>query len=298
MPDEIKFVGHEPETIRMIKHKILDRDENFLGIFTGRTGIGKSGAAIKTATMIKPDFDLSHLVFSAKDFMELMGRKDLKKGDVIIWDEIGVGQVGGYGSGGLASREFMSTTNRILNYFMQGFRVYNLCVLFTLPSLSMLDVQTRNLAHGVWVCLARDDEHITAKFYQIDHNPVHGKTYQKFLVSDNKKVKRTFIERPPTIIWHQYLKKKATWLEQLRSDVTAKLDVEIKEKKKKEVFDARKVLAEMMEKYPGRKITESLVEVEYPEIPQNKAATVATAYRLLQSKAIIPVKSHNTCQKP
>lgn len=278
-----------PETIDRIRHKILDRDENFLGIITGKTGIGKSGCALKIAEMVNPDFSIENLVFSARDFMDIVGKPNIKKGDVIIWDEIGVGQVGGYGSGGLASREFMTTTNKILNYFLQGFRAMNICVLFTLPSLSMLDIQTRNLAHGIWVCLKRNEKYVTTKYFEVEHNPIVAKTYHKYQFSnDSKQIKRVYIEPPSVILWHQYLKKKRIWLNELRAGVTAKLALQDKMESKDKISNVERIAIEIDKVYPTEKITGPMIRAMFPEVTYDKALVIREKVKLLRkSKAVV-----------
>jgi hypothetical protein len=277
-----------PDTIDRIRHKLLDRDENFLGIITGKTGIGKSGCALKIAEMVNPDFTIDNLVFSARDFMDLMKNPEMKKGNVIIWDEIGVGQVGGYGSGGLASREFMTTTNKILNYFLQGFRAMNICVLFTLPSLSMLDIQTRNLAHGIWVCIKRNEKYVTTKYFEVEHNPIVAKTYHKYQFSeDSKQIKRVYIEPPSTILWHKYLKKKKIWLEELRAGVTAKLALQDKMESKDNITPFKDMAIEMEKKFPDMKPTGALVRTQYPELSYDRALVVVANWKILRKPRVI-----------
>jgi hypothetical protein len=220
--------------------------------------------------------------------MDLMKNPEMKKGNVIIWDEIGVGQVGGYGSGVLASKEFMTTTNKILNYFLQGFRAMNICVLFTLPSLSMLDIQTRNLAHGIWVCIKRNEKYVTTKYFEVEHNPIVAKTYHKYQFSeDSKQIKRVYIEPPSTILWHKYLKKKKIWLEELRAGVTAKLALQDKMESKDNITPFKDMAIEMEKKFPDMKPTGALVRSQYPELSYDRALVVVANWKILRKPRVI-----------
>ena len=107
-------------------------------MIAGETGTGKSYAAMRLGQLIDKDFNIRNVVFSPKQFMEILENPWIKRGSVIIFDEAGVG---------IPSRDWYTIQNKMLGYVMQTFRHMNLCVIFTVPNIGFVDVQMRNLFH-------------------------------------------------------------------------------------------------------------------------------------------------------
>lgn len=117
----------------------IKNNKNCLIIFTGDTGSGKSYAALRFAENLDPEFNWKRVVFTPDKFLEIIKYdKTLHSGNVIIFDEAGVG---------MASREWYSIQNKILSYVLQTFRFKNLIVIFTVPDFTYIDSQARKLFH-------------------------------------------------------------------------------------------------------------------------------------------------------
>jgi energy-coupling factor transporter ATP-binding protein EcfA2 len=160
--------------IDRIKKRINKLDKNCLVLICGSTGSGKSFSAIKIALAIDPEFDLdSHLVFTAKGFLDLLNSDKLKHGQVIIWDEAGVG---------IPAREWYSILNKAVGYVLQTFRHLNLCVIFTVPDLSFVDISLRKLFHFYFETQTIDYKNniCTLKPFEIEVNPQTTKIYRKY----------------------------------------------------------------------------------------------------------------------
>lgn len=161
-----------------IKDRTLNRNKNFAMVFVGATGSGKSYAGLKLAETLDPDFDVDRCCFRDVEFMdkinELTTGENTKKGTVIMWDEFGVDH---------SAREFMTISNRVINYFFQTSRHYNLVIIVTVPLLSFIDSNTRKLMHSVAEMNAIDmwRKQSTAKVKMIQTNVITGKEYPKFL---------------------------------------------------------------------------------------------------------------------
>lgn len=70
----------------------VDRNQNFVMLFVGQIGTGKSYAAMSLGEQIDPGFDINRIVFSADEFVEALNKDEsLVRGSVIMWDEAGVG---------------------------------------------------------------------------------------------------------------------------------------------------------------------------------------------------------------
>jgi hypothetical protein len=119
----------------------LNTNRNWLAIITGETGSGKSWTAAKIgedlSTMTNRPFSSKNIVFEVDDLLEFI--QNSKPRSVIVLDEAGVE---------LAAREFMSQRNRSMGKVFQVFRYKQLALIWTLPDLSMIDIQIRKLIHS------------------------------------------------------------------------------------------------------------------------------------------------------
>lgn len=118
----------------------LNTNRNWLAIITGETGSGKSWTAVKMgetlSQMTKQPFTDANIMFEAADLLDFIQKSTPRS--VAILDEAGVD---------LAAREFMSQRNRSMGKVFQVFRYKQLALIWTLPDLSMIDIQIRKLAH-------------------------------------------------------------------------------------------------------------------------------------------------------
>jgi len=119
------------------KGRVLS-NQNYILIFTGGTGSGKSYNAMEVALDLDPDFNVDRIVFRPEDFIAVTKQK-LPKGSVIMWDEVGVG---------LSAREWFSIQNRMISYVLETFRRDNLILIMTTPNISFIDKKVRSLLHG------------------------------------------------------------------------------------------------------------------------------------------------------
>lgn len=126
--------------LKSITDRLYKRNQNYLAVLVGGTGTGKSYAGLKFCEKIDPSFNISRVVFSPEEFMALLNAGTLKKGNAILFDEIGVG---------MDARSFMQFSNKAMSYILQTFRWENLAVIFTVPSLAFLDTNARRLVHAV-----------------------------------------------------------------------------------------------------------------------------------------------------
>lgn len=113
-------------------------NQNFILIFTGGTGSGKSYSAMEVALDLDPNFTVDRIVFKPEDFISVLKGK-MPKGSVIMWDEVGVG---------LSAREWYSIQNKMISYVLETFRRDNLILIMTTPNISFIDKKVRALLHG------------------------------------------------------------------------------------------------------------------------------------------------------
>ena len=116
----------------------LYTNNNFLGLFRGPTGAGKSWSALKTAEYVDPNFTGERIVFTAKEFMGTWKR--VPKRGVILWDEPGLG---------IGHRKWLAEQNQIIMQIFQSFRYRFVNVLFAVPSEAWIDKVVRELVHRI-----------------------------------------------------------------------------------------------------------------------------------------------------
>lgn len=229
-----------PRLIRTWRYRINRRNRNLLIIVCGATGTGKSYSALTVAKLIDPSFKPSErVVFRIEEFMNILQSGRLKRGNVIIWDEAGVG---------IPSREWYSISNKAINYVLQTFRHLNLCVIFTTPSFNYIDSQTRVLFHVYMECLKINFEKKTVitKVMENQFNPAMGKEYRKYFWCDGEKKERINIGKPSKDMIDEYEVLKTEFSQRLRDEV-------------------QKDVCEVNEKLFAKRITDEEIQVKLKE---------------------------------
>ena len=217
----------EPILIQYIKDRVLHKNKNFLMLFVGATGSGKSYSALKLAEELDDSFDINRVCFKAKDFMNTINqlveraeKGEVIKGKVVLWDEFGVEH---------NAREFMTISNRVINYFFQTSRHLNLIVIMTVPLLSFIDSATRKLSHAVAEMQGINSRTKTAsvKVKMLQTNVITGKEYPKYLRYRRKNKmfvsKRLKFNLPSKELREVYEKKKKEFTTQLNQEIMNKL---------------------------------------------------------------------------
>lgn len=216
-----------PILVQYIKDRVENRNKNFVMLFVGATGSGKSYSALRLAEELDNTFDIHRVCFKAKDFMntvnELVARSEkgeVIKGKVIMWDEFGVEH---------NAREFMTISNRVINYFFQTSRHLNLIVIMTVPLLSFIDSATRKLCHGVAEMEGINTSRKTAtvKVKMLQTNVMTSKEYPKYLRyrrnGKTRVCKRIKFHLPSKELLKDYEIKKKEFTTQLNKEIMMKL---------------------------------------------------------------------------
>jgi hypothetical protein len=187
------------------------------GIITHNSG--KSYSALELARRIDSDFTVKErVVFRAEDFIEMIDIDAGKppKGSVVVWDEAGVG---------IPSRLWWTVSNKAINFLLQTFRNYNICVIFTTPSFDFIDSQTRRLFHHYFetVRIMYSEEYVVVKPMNVEYSPRFSKTYFKFpnvnYRGQNIKVKELRIPKPPPRFCEEYEQIKKSFSRRLKEEV-------------------------------------------------------------------------------
>lgn len=223
-----------------IKQRIAN-NKNWLCIFTGPTGSGKSWSALSLGEMLNPDFDICRLVFKGKKLMGLInsGAYNNKKGIVFIWDEAGVD---------LSNRNWQSITNKVINYLLQTFRHRNFILIFTAPYSDFIDVSTKKLFHAEFqtVSINKTKKTVNVKPKQIQYNSGKKKFYYHYLRIRKKgkgmvKIRKWAIPKPPKKLIKEYETKKNSFTCTLNLEIEGVLgSLDAMGKRRKPMTDKQK----------------------------------------------------------
>ena len=122
-----------------IRDRVFKDKANWLALFVGTVGTGKSYSALKLCQLLDKGFDLSRVVFTEGDLMKLV-RSKLPPGSCIVADEIGAT---------FDDKSYMTESNRILSRLIQTFRNRRLIIFWTVPHARQVDITLRTMVNSV-----------------------------------------------------------------------------------------------------------------------------------------------------
>ena len=188
------------------------QDKNYIIIICGGTGSGKSWLALRIAEEIVKVFDIDNVVFSPEDFFQRLNK--VKKGDVIIFDEAGIG---------IGARDHMKDINKDTNKILQTFRHENLILIMTVPGFGFIDVQARKLVHAYIEPKGIDyDKGLTYfKFNHLQYNPKFDKIYWHRQGVGGKAVNMHTIGRASNELIEEYVEKSEAFKTELRRKINS-----------------------------------------------------------------------------
>lgn len=213
-PDEYSW-------IRYIKQRIR-QNKNMLMVLSGPTGSGKSWSALKIAELLDDEFSSERVVFKGSELMALINSGKLDKGSVIVWDEAGID---------ISSKNWMSTTNKLLNFLFQTFRHKCFVLIFTVPYSSFVDKSTRKLFHAELrtESINFNDETVKLKPQLIQYNGRLDKFYYKYLRVSNRKgvapITYWYVPKPSSQLITSYEQRKKEFTDKLNLKISNELKV-------------------------------------------------------------------------
>lgn len=245
-----------------IRKRLLQQNQNFLAVFAGACGSGKSYAAMRLCSLVDPKFDMSRVVFTAEEFLALVN-SDLPAGSAIMWDESGVN---------LDARSFMSVMNKVTSYVLQTFRHKNYFVVFTVPSMSFLDNRARTLTNALVIMksIDRKKHKSRAKFYFVDCNARTGKVYTVLPRVKGPRgvtvLTHLNFSMPPKKLRDAYEKKKQAFTKKLNKECHA--DIVALQAPKEKARDMGSIIEEAKKSLPDitndkGKLSYSLIQVKF-----------------------------------
>lgn len=209
----------DPSWVRYAKQRI-SKNKNFLMFISGPTGSGKSYASLSIAAMMDPEFNMSRVVFSAKELMDLINSGTLHKGSVIVWEEAGVG---------LSNRNWFSVTNKVIGFLMQTFRHRCFILIMNAPYMDFADASLRKLFHAELQTISIDfkEKKVKLKPQLIQYNSRIRKFYYKYLRVLTAKgaapIKRWSIPKPEQELLQEYEKRKRAYTDGLNEEISTEI---------------------------------------------------------------------------
>jgi type I site-specific restriction endonuclease len=232
MEDKIVKVAIDYSLIRYI-HKRIKNNKNFLCTITGPTGSGKSWTALSIGEQLDKDFNVTRVIFKARELMKLINDGNLKPGSVLIWDEAGID---------LSNRNWQSVTNKMLNALLQTFRHKNFILFFTVPYSDFIDTASKKLFHADFETqrINKEDEVVVLKPKLLQYNSNYAKWYRKYLKISSHgkivKIRRWKVPKPSEELIKEYEIKKNLFTKSLNKEIDKQLEeLEPQQKKIKEI---------------------------------------------------------------
>ncbi len=225
MSEEIK---RDNPLLNDIRARLWRLNKNWIAIISGETGSGKSFLGMKVAEYIDPTFNIGRVCFNSLELFELLRNNRPKKGSCVILDEAGAS---------FGSRSAMSKENKAMAVVLQTFRSMNLALLLTVPVMSFVDTQGRQLVHTEikTVSIDREKELCECRWRNLRFNEFKQKMYYSYPRMRNRDtgrlstVKRLFIGKPSPNIIRKYEQKKKVFIDDL---IESSLDKLIADKPK------------------------------------------------------------------
>jgi len=286
-------------------HVTRDENENFLGLFIGQSGLGKTWAAVRMAEKLDPTFDVSRVCVSYKEFLnklnemaELWDAKEDVAGRVIIFDEF---------QKSASARKFMSAVNQAINDVLHTFRYLNLIVLFTTPHMSFIDVNSRAmLRFQVAIVEKRKEIGLTRGellFNQIKNDPRNpsDKLYhfapRLFTENGALKVRQVWFERPSSRMAKAVDEKINSFKHSVLTEAITRNDARELEESVEQKTQAQKLREQVNEIYinKGRyydgtrgKWDKGAILMDYPELTPGRVSSMIPLLKRMVDVGIKP----------
>lgn len=240
--------------VRYIKQRI-ERNKNFMALFIGSPGSGKSYGCMSLALKLDPQFSIDRVIFNPKHLIEKFNDPDFKiyPGMVFVLEELQTSQ---------NSRSWQSVNNKLFNYFLSTWRFKRCVLLVNLPTTNMLDSHSRGLFHAEFEAqrILVKKQKLRVRPQIIQTNPKSSKTYFKYLRIKKggtiMPVKKLLLSKPPKHICELYEEKKEKFTRELYGSLVHQLNIiEAKERGDKPLTEKQKEVIELMDEFEGDKDT-------------------------------------------
>lgn len=119
-------------------------NKNIIIVATGSTGSGKSYTGLRIMEhwynhYFNSEVPIENICFSLEDVAKRLKDRNLKRYEFLMLEEAGAN---------LGASDFQAKISKVFTYILQSFRSMNIGLIMTLPVLTMLNKQARQLLHA------------------------------------------------------------------------------------------------------------------------------------------------------
>jgi hypothetical protein len=206
--------------IRHLKRRMFEqRMSNFI-IVIGKKGSGKSYLSLRMGELLEgKGFGLHHVCFSLQQMFDLLDKGEVKPGDVVMLEEVGVAA---------NSRDAMSRTNKHLSFAAQAIRPARITVIANTISWGLIDSQVKNLADYRIEVVGHDIQTSLTefKFMKINPRQDNAEPYKEHLIFNDERGRPVkfvswSLKKPSAELAEAYDVKREEYLRQIYSDGAA-----------------------------------------------------------------------------
>jgi len=226
-----------------ILRMVRDEEQNFILVVCGKQGSGKSSFSLAIAEELSPNFSRKNICYTSRDFLAKLDDPDLKTGDVIVWEEVGLGH---------SNLDWYTVTNQTVNSVLQSFRDQHLITIMNLPLFKLMDPRSRGLIHAyVTTRIDRANKHVVGKFRFVNTNPISGKIYrQRPRMYGGKKIGHVRTYLPSKELWTAYKRDSNKYKKLVRKNARATITgIEIRKNAKVCEFTNEEIVKEISHSY-------------------------------------------------
>jgi hypothetical protein len=230
MKNLIKKKKGEKSKVTFIKKMVTRENSNWMELFQGPSGQGKTWSAISQCYAIDPSFDVSkQLVFDFPSLMSLINSDGFKKlkWKQIIFDEPQTS---------ISNKNWQSLTNKMMAYLVTTFRHQNVILIFCCPYRDFLDSASMKMIHCITEMhsIDRKKKKVKTRPKLQQYNSKLKKTYEHsiYVLTEDKRIRPLFFDyvpQPPKELIDTYEEMKTQFTSKLNKEIEAQL-VKITEK--------------------------------------------------------------------
>lgn len=196
-----------------IKDECFNKNSNFIGIWVGKPGSGKSVSALRMCEVIDPKFTINNVVFSIQEllkaveiFQNLHEKGVDIRGSCILYDEAGVSA---------DNRQWQDKLHKALNDSIEIFRFLNLVLMITVPGRNRIDKKFRELIHGQFYPYEKGKDYRMVKFFLFKQDMLRNIEYNQYLKMQTRgwisKIKSLRVKKPRKELFDAYEKRMLTY---------------------------------------------------------------------------------------
>ena len=282
---------------KWFRSRAIKNNKNVIIAFTGSTGSGKTYCSLRAGEdwykfQFNSLFPIENVCFSLgsliKRIVELRDTKKLKKGTLLILEEAGAN----YGS-----LDFQNKVSKMFSYILQSFRSMNILLLMTVPVLTMINKQARQLIHASFITAGINYESKEGKikpfFHQLDQRT--GKPYWHYpKVVLNKRwvrLQRINFKIPSKELLIAYERKKESFVFDLSEEFIVEFNKKERDKvireSRKELTDIERKEMQLRQEGHSAKEIAKIMEISEQAVSQTKKRREKKGY-------IIPKREFKT----